>query len=210
MSIEDTKKYPFTRYPNYLLEKILISDFTKNEQKVLGLIIRLSIGCLNRSFCQIKKCNFKTIGISASKITDILYKLVEKNVISIDPKVNELKITINHKTTTWIVKKNGYVDELKELIGKNLSKRKIHTSQNENKALPKTESQKPNNAPELANKQTPKEIDKEKLKKNTCVDNKIIKKLKNTNSKINYGIEPIRDILNRQYIQSKHDKRTAI
>ena len=35
----------FTRVPNELLEAILATDFTKRQQKIIFMIIRLSYGC---------------------------------------------------------------------------------------------------------------------------------------------------------------------
>lgn len=157
---------PFTRLPNEILNKTLISDFGKRERKVLDLILRLSYGCFNRNYCIARKVDFEAVGVGSSKIRAVLESLKEKNIIFIGENLNELKITINKQVDLWLIKTNGDEEKLAKLVGKNLSKRKQNDYQNSNEMLTKTESQKLEKAFNFTKKQCLKEKDKEILKKN--------------------------------------------
>ena len=67
----------FTKLDNTLSEKILTSDFTKRQLKILQLIIRFSFG-YQKTYAILRKNDYAYAGVSPYCITDELKKLVKK------------------------------------------------------------------------------------------------------------------------------------
>ena len=186
--IESKNNKPFTRLPNEIFNKILISDFGKRERKAFDLILRLSYGCFNRNYCFLRKVDFEAVGIGSAKIKVVLDSLEDKNIIIIEKEQNILKLIINKDIDLWKVKMNGSEEQLAKLVGNNLPKRKHMPYRYDNNEFTEMGRRNFEKAFGSAKEECLKEKDKDKLKKNNKE-----KYIINNNSK--KGIEEARSFL---------------
>ena len=88
-----------TNIENRILDKIITSNFTKRELKVLLLIMRFSFG-LNRDFAVFDKKDFFLAGILPYHVDDILKGLVVRGVIKWNP--DSQMFGINKNLKEWV------------------------------------------------------------------------------------------------------------
>jgi phage replication O-like protein O len=70
----------FTKVENDLFQRLLTSDLTKRQLKILLLIIRFSFG-YQKNYAILRQNDFSYAGVSPYCIKDELKKLVKKRVI---------------------------------------------------------------------------------------------------------------------------------
>jgi len=92
----------YTKIENRILDKILTSNFTKRQLKILLFIIRFSYG-LNRKFAVLKKKDFYFAGVSPYHVEAELKKLVLRGVIRWNPQLGIFRINRNLKE--WVDKR---------------------------------------------------------------------------------------------------------
>jgi phage replication O-like protein O len=89
----------FTKFDNPILEKVLTSDLTKRQLKILLLVVRFSAGC-QKSYTILRKEDYAYAGLSPYCVAEELDELAKRKVIGrnrrrdivwINPKVNEWK-----------------------------------------------------------------------------------------------------------------------
>jgi hypothetical protein len=94
----------YTRFDNPILEKILTSNLTKRQLKILLLIVRFSSGC-QKGYAVLRRNDFTYAGISPYCITNELETLVWLRVIKWDP-ARDL-VWINPRLAEWAVARPG-------------------------------------------------------------------------------------------------------
>jgi phage replication O-like protein O len=94
----------FTKIENKLFEKILTSNFTKRQLKILLLIVRFSFGC-QKNYAILKNQDFTYAQVSPYCIKVELMKLIEKRVIERDSEKG--MILINKNLNEWTVDNSG-------------------------------------------------------------------------------------------------------
>ena len=99
----------YTKIENRILEKIITSNFTKRQLKILLFIIRFSYG-LNKKYAVFDKKDFFYAGILPYHVDDLLQKLVVRGVIKWSLKKGRFRI--NKNLDEWIDKKHK-VDQFK-------------------------------------------------------------------------------------------------
>lgn len=99
----------YTKIKNRILEKIIASNFTKRQLKILLFIIRFSFG-LNKKHAVFDKKDFLYAGISPYHVDGILKQLVVRGVIKWNPEKG--RFWINKNLQEWVDKKNK-VDSFK-------------------------------------------------------------------------------------------------
>jgi phage replication O-like protein O len=157
----------FTKIENRILERILTSDLTKRQLKILLLIVRFSFGC-QKNYAVLKNKDFSYAKVSPYCIKAELHKLVEKRVIKWNPEKEMVWINLNSEE--WLVDNsiNNSLDNSERFVKiatKNLPKQQPRGYQNSNPGFNKiatSTSEKP--SPDKG-KQTPKENIKENIKK---------------------------------------------
>jgi hypothetical protein len=122
----------YTKFDNPLLEKVLTSNFTKRQLKILLLIIRFSAGC-QKTYAVLRRNDYAYAGISPYCITDELKKLVKLRVVRWDP-TRDL-VWINPNLGEWAVDNPGEKsgDNLRrffKIANKNLLKWQLAVYQN--------------------------------------------------------------------------------
>ena len=91
-----------TKIENKILEKIITSNFTQRQLKILLLIIRFSYGS-NRTFAIFDKKDFFLAGVSPYCLDDILKTLLIRGVVKWNPE--RQMFWINRNLKEWIDKK---------------------------------------------------------------------------------------------------------
>jgi phage replication O-like protein O len=91
----------FTKFENQLLEKVLTSQLTKRQLKILLLVIRFSVG-YQKDYAVIRQSDFEFAGLSRSCIADELKKLSALRVIQWD--IKRSLIWVNPNLQQWRVK----------------------------------------------------------------------------------------------------------
>lgn len=99
----------YTKIENKLLEKIITSNFTYRQLKMLLLIMRFSFGS-NRSFAILDKKDFFIASIDPYDVDEILRPLLIRGVVKWDPDKN--LFWINRNLKDWINKKFN-IDQFK-------------------------------------------------------------------------------------------------
>ncbi|MEO0242796.1 MAG: replication protein [candidate division WOR-3 bacterium] len=99
----------YTKIENKILDKILASNFTKRQLKILLFIIRFSYG-LGRKYAVLKKRDFSFTGVLPYHVEDELKKLIVRGVIKWNPRLGIFWINRNLKE--W-VDRNQKVDLFK-------------------------------------------------------------------------------------------------
>jgi phage replication O-like protein O len=92
----------YTKIENRILDKILTSNFTKRQLKILLFIIRFSYG-LNKPYAVLKKRDFYFAGVLPYHVEDELKKLILRGVIKWNPKLGIFWINRNLKE--WVDKR---------------------------------------------------------------------------------------------------------
>ncbi len=88
----------FTRLPNYVLEKIILSDFSKRQLKIIFYLCRLQFG-FHRAKVSIKNSDFRLCGIRESVIKKELNELIDSGVIERSEIANTANL--NLQTEDW-------------------------------------------------------------------------------------------------------------
>lgn len=99
----------FTKIDNKILEKIITSNFTQRQLKMLLLIMRFSYG-VDRSFAILDKKDFFIAGIDPYDVDEILKPLLIGGVIKWNP--DKELFWINRNLKEWI-NKNYNIDQFK-------------------------------------------------------------------------------------------------
>lgn len=92
----------FTKIKNRILDKVIASNFTKRQLKILLFVIRFSFG-LNRKYAVFDKKDFLYAGISPYHIEAELKKLILRGVIKLNP--DKKMFWINPNLKEWVDKK---------------------------------------------------------------------------------------------------------
>lgn len=92
----------YTKIENRILEKIITSNFTKRQLKILLFIIRFSFGC-NKKYAVFDKKDFFYAGISPYCVEDQVKKLLVRGVIKWNPE--KRMFWINRNLKEWVEKK---------------------------------------------------------------------------------------------------------
>jgi len=90
----------FTKFDNAVLEKILISDFTKRQLKILLLVVRFSAG-YHRTAALLRMRDFGYARISRYCVRRELTTLAEMDVLRLDETTNA--VWLNPILSTWRV-----------------------------------------------------------------------------------------------------------
>lgn len=93
----------YTKINNRTLEKIITSNFTKRQLKILLFIIRFSFG-LNKRYAAFDKKDFCYAGISKYHVEAELKKLIIRGVIKWNPE--KRLFWINRNLREWVDKKH--------------------------------------------------------------------------------------------------------
>ncbi|MDD2666643.1 MAG: replication protein [Methanocellales archaeon] len=93
----------FTKIENRILEKIITSNLTKRQLKVLLFIIRFSFG-LNKKYAVFDKKDFFYAGISPYHVEGESKKLIVRGVIKWNPE--KRMFWINRNLKEWVDKKH--------------------------------------------------------------------------------------------------------
>jgi hypothetical protein len=86
----------YIKIENRILDKILISNFTKRQLKILLFIIRFSYG-LGRKYAVFKKRDFYFADIPSYHVKDELKKVIIEGVVKWNPKLGIFWINRNLK-----------------------------------------------------------------------------------------------------------------
>lgn len=73
----------FTQFDNALLEKVLTSDFTKRQLKILLLVVRFSAG-YQKPYAILRRADFSYARLSPQCISEELSRLVQMRVLHVD------------------------------------------------------------------------------------------------------------------------------
>lgn len=90
----------FTKFENQLLEKVLTSQLTKRQLKILLLVVRFSAG-YQKDYAVIRQTDFEFAGLSRSCIAEELKKLSALRVIRWD--VKRSLVWVNPNLQQWRV-----------------------------------------------------------------------------------------------------------
>lgn len=109
----------FVQLPNSLFEAFTTYRLSSREIRILGLIIRLSLGC-RKSYAVVKPMNkFELAGVYTADIRSTLERLHQKKVIFADYETGIYQV--NPKVDEWQVPRTKYDNKAyKKLIGYNL------------------------------------------------------------------------------------------
>jgi len=93
-----------TKIENKLLDKIITSDFTKRQLKVILLVLRLSTGC-QKPYAILGKTDLSLAGIIAIRRLKEIERLSAMNVLKCkNTGKGKRKIWLNQNTREWVVK----------------------------------------------------------------------------------------------------------
>jgi hypothetical protein len=98
-----------TKIENKILEKIIISNFTKRQLKMLLLIMRFSYGS-NRNYAYLDKKDFFIANIDPYDVDEVLKPLLVRSIVNWNPDKN--LFWINRHLKDWINKKYN-IDQFK-------------------------------------------------------------------------------------------------
>jgi hypothetical protein len=131
----------FTKVDNPVLEKVLTSNLTKRQLKILLLIIRFSSGC-QKNYAVLRKNDYTYAGVSPYCITYELEKLVKLRVLRWDARRD--MVWINPRLGDWAVDKPGgkpgdIPRRFFKIINKNLPKWQLAVYQNSKHIVVKKE-----------------------------------------------------------------------
>ncbi len=84
--------------PHELYKEILFRNFTKNEKRVLDIIIRFQFGFCVLGEAHLSKKDYKIFGLAKSTVSSTINSLIEKNVI-----IDDICFIINTEYDGWNV-----------------------------------------------------------------------------------------------------------
>jgi phage replication O-like protein O len=130
----------YTRFDNPILEKVLSTNFTKRQLKILLQIVRFAAGC-QKTYAVLRKNGYAYAGVSPYCITQELEKLVKLRVIKWDTKRD--LVWLNPNLQEWTVDRPGEKpgDNLRrffKIVNKNLLKWQLSVYQNSKSEVTKT------------------------------------------------------------------------
>ena len=136
----------FTKIDNRILEKLITSDLTKRQIKIILLILRLSSGC-QKSYALLERKDFRIAGIDRKHLKREIEKLRSLKILNLDSEKRIYWISdpkewkVKGKDVTKIVKKNlnfshFWVQDLHRKCERDVTKNVIAESL---KALPEKE-----------------------------------------------------------------------
>lgn len=124
----------FTKFDNALLQKILASQLTKRQLKILLLVIRFSAG-YQKPYAVLRQRDFQCAGLSPTCIRQELGKLVAMRVVRWDIKRD--LVWVNPALRQWDVTSVSHPSELFFTVAaKNSAKWQISLAQNANVSVP--------------------------------------------------------------------------
>lgn len=112
----NTQNEEFTRVPNKLLEAILATDFTKRQQKIIFLILRLSYGC-GKGQALLRPSDFSAAGVHKNNIRKELDQLAAAGVITVEG--NHMALNNNHHS--WQLSPINSGNRLRQILHRNLA-----------------------------------------------------------------------------------------
>jgi hypothetical protein len=93
----------YTKIENKILERIIVSDFTRGQLKILLLIVRLSFGC-HKPGAVLRKGDLALAGIEPDRRISELERLSLLNVVKIMRLSRGRKVVwINRNTDEWTI-----------------------------------------------------------------------------------------------------------
>ncbi len=132
----------YTKFDNSVLEKVVTSNLTKRQLKILLLIIRFASGC-QKTYAVLRRNDYTYAGVSPYCITNELEKLVKLRVLRWDARRD--MVWINPRLGEWAVDKPGgkpgdIPRRFFKIINKNLPKWQLAVYQNSKHIVVKKES----------------------------------------------------------------------
>ena len=106
----------FTRVPNKLLEAILATDFTKRQQKIIFMIIRLSYGC-GKGYALLRPSDFIVAGVHRNNIKKELEQLAAAGVITVEGR----QIAMNKNYRSWQLSPIDSGNRFRDILYRNLA-----------------------------------------------------------------------------------------
>ena len=106
---------PFTKTPNDILEKMIISDLSKRQHNILLQIFRVTYGC-HVPVAVFTNSDFAWCGVRSNTIETKLEKLKSQQIILI----NEGLIAINPNLDEWACGENGNTEMRNRTLSKQL------------------------------------------------------------------------------------------
>lgn len=111
-----TQTKEFTKVPNELLEAILATNFTKRQQKIILMILRLSYGC-GKEYALLRPSDFTVAGVHKNNIKKELQQLAAAGVITVEGK----HITLNKNHLDWQLSPIDSGNRFREILHRNLA-----------------------------------------------------------------------------------------
>jgi len=105
--------------PISIFDRLMTSDFTLYERRIIDIILRLSVGCGKSYACIPYQQDFKLVGVPACKVKACLDLLIQNNII--ERKGKFYKINLKVKEWSVAVKSSFSNERLKDLIYGNLN-----------------------------------------------------------------------------------------
>ena len=124
VNMADKIKYQFAGVSMKLYDKVLESDLTKHQLKIVLQIWRMTFGCKNLLIALYRPADFGWGGVRRTVIDKELQRLVDLKIIRLDKELG--LIGMNPRIEEWECKSNGNLDDLKrsdlgsEIISKQL------------------------------------------------------------------------------------------
>jgi len=103
----------FTKVDNRILEKLITSDLTKRQIKIILLILRLSSGC-QKSYALLERKDFKVAGIDRRHVKREIEKICSLKILNFD---SEKKIYWINDANEW----NVEAKDMSKVVRKNLN-----------------------------------------------------------------------------------------
>ena len=103
----------FTKVDNRILEKLITSDLTKRQIKIILLILRLSSGC-QKSYALLERKDFKVAGIDRRHVKREIEKICSLKILNFD---SERKIYWINDANEW----NVEAKDMSKVVRKNLN-----------------------------------------------------------------------------------------
>jgi phage replication O-like protein O len=141
----------FIQIPNDLFEAISASGLSKNERKVVDLIIRCTFGCQREKALLIQR-DFVVTGLKESHAREVIDRLINEQIIFRDKSNRLFWVNINLPKTV-----NYQQPRFSEILSKNLRKHRVETYRKSKDKLPRRVSEEVDISASLKQKTEPKE-----------------------------------------------------
>lgn len=126
----------FTQFDNQLLERVLTSDFTKRQLKILLLVVRFSAGYQKR-YAILRRADFAFARISPTCISGELAKLTQMRVLLVDEGTDA--VWLNPDARAWAVEPlNDARRRFFQIATKNTPKWQVNTYRSRKSEVAKT------------------------------------------------------------------------